>query len=167
MFGKRKTKIPKIARFERISIQQAMKDCPDDEWARATVEMPQRATKNSAGYDFHCPYDVTLKPGDSVVIPTFMRCWMEPGWVLEMYPRSSLGFKYKVRLDNTVGIIDADYYGSDNEGHIMLAITNCGDKTMTLKENDRMCQGVFLPFGETIDDDASAIRKGGIGSTGR
>lgn len=165
MFGK--TKIPKIARFEKISIQQAMKDCPDNEWSRATVELPRRATKNSAGYDFHCPYDITIKPGCGAVIPTFVRCMMKPGWVLTIYPRSSLGFKYKARLDNTVGIIDADYYESDNEGHIMVAITNCGDKPMTLKENDRMCQGVFLPFGETEDDDVSADRNGGIGSTGR
>ena len=90
---------------------------------------------------------------------------LQNGWVLMIYPRSGLGRKYRLRLDNTTGIIDSDYYYSQNQGHIIVPITNCGDKTLTLSKGDSFCQGVFLPYGITTDDCVSAIRNGGFGST--
>lgn len=94
---------------------------------------------------------------------------MENGWVLQLYPRSSLGFRYRMQLNNTVGVIDADYFFADNEGHIFAKITNASldGKTLYLKQGDAFMQGVFLPFGICDDDDASAVRTGGFGSTSK
>jgi len=130
-----------------------------------TLKLPRRATAGSAGYDFYVPATLTLDPGETVKVPTGMRCRIEPGWVLMLFPRSGLGFKYRLRLDNTVGIVDADYFGAKNEGHIFIKLTNEGTKTLTLNAGDAFAQGVFLPFGITEDDEASEARVGGFGST--
>ena len=113
------------------------------------------------------PYDLVLEPGQTAKIPTGIRARMENGWVLCLFPRSGLGFKYRLQLNNTVGIIDADYYGSDNEGHIFAKITNDSNegKVLELKQGEGFMQGIFLPFGITEDDDTNEIRNGGFGST--
>ena len=87
--------------------------------------------------------------------------------MLKIYPRSGLGFKFRLQLNNTVGIIDSDYFGSDNEGHIFIKITNDSNenKTLSLKAGEGFAQGIFLPFGITTDDDADGVRNGGFGST--
>lgn len=132
------------------------------------VALPKRKTKGSAGYDFVCPFDVCLLPGQEVVIPTGVKCRMDDGWVLKVYPRSGLGFKYRCKFANTVGIIDGDYYNNcDNEGHILIDIVNEGNKKMELRPGDRFAQGIFVEFGITVDDDADGHRCGGIGSTGK
>lgn len=130
--------------------------------------MPVRATVGSAGYDFYSPLDFVLTPGQTIKIPTGIRARIEDGWVLMIFPRSGLGFKFRIQLNNTVGIIDSDYYGSDNEGHIFIKITNDSNegKTLSLKKGDGFAQGVFLPYGVTSDDEAAALRNGGFGSTG-
>ena len=121
----------------------------------------------SAGYDFVIPFNVVIKPGYTCLVLTGIRCKMDEGWVLNIYPRSGLGFKYRCQLDNTVGIIDQDYYYSSNMGHIMIKITNDGKegKTLNIKAGERMCQGIFEEFGITKDDEVSTIRDGGFGST--
>lgn len=131
------------------------------------IELPKRATTGSAGYDFKLPFSITLKPGETKKIPTGIRVNMADGWVLVLVPRSSLGFKYRMQLDNTLGIIDSDYYYSDNEGHIILKVTNDSkeNKEMFVEASKGICQGLFLEFGITIDDDAKATRNGGFGST--
>lgn len=131
------------------------------------LKIPVRATSGSAGYDFFVPYDITLRPGSTALIPTGIRAKMGEGWVLMIFPRSGLGFKYRLRLNNTVGVIDADYYYSSNEGHIMVKMTNESDITLTLSKGDRFAQGVFLPFGITEDDCTDGIRDGGMSSTGK
>lgn len=133
----------------------------------SSINIPKRATKGSAGYDFFAPEDIELKPGESIKILTGIRVKMEEGWVLQIFPRSGLGFKYRCQLDNTVGIIDQDYYYSDNEGHIMIKITNDSkeDKTIYVKAGDAFAQGIFVPFGITVDDNVEDIRNGGFGST--
>ena len=90
---------------------------------------------------------------------------MNTSWVLMLYPRSGLGFKYKVRLNNTVGVVDADYYFSDNEGHIFIKITNEGDKPVIVKTGDAFAQGIFMEYGITEDDRVEESRNGGFGST--
>ena len=94
---------------------------------------------------------------------------MEPDWVLKCYPRSGLGFKYRLQLDNTVGIIDSDYYNSDNEGHIFAKLTNDGreSKTLNIQAGTGYMQGIFVEYGITVDDTADAVRNGGFGSTNR
>lgn len=129
--------------------------------------LPERATTGSAGHDFKAPFTFTLEPGDTIKIPTGVRVKIESGWWLACLPRSSLGFKYRVQLDNTVGVIDGDYYHSDNEGHIYVKITNDSrsGKAMTVVEGEGFAQGIFIPYGVTYDDDVQTVRNGGFGST--
>ena len=129
------------------------------------ILLPKRATAGSAGYDFFAPYDFSVESGETVKIATGIRVKIDQGWVLQIFPRSSLGFKYRLTLNNTVGIIDSDYYYADNEGHIFIKMTNCGDKPLTVEKGKAFAQGIFTPYGITVDDDCTAIRTGGIGST--
>lgn len=134
------------------------------------IELPKRSTKGSCGYDFHLPVGIRcLAINDSILIPTGIRCYIEEGWYLGVYPRSGLGTKYRVQLDNTVGIIDQDYYYSDNQGHIFIKLTNDSKecKDLELKAGDKFVQGIFNIYGITIDDDITDIRNGGFGSTGK
>ena len=129
--------------------------------------LPSRSTKGSAGYDIYTPFDILAEPGEIIKIPTGIKCMIDNCWVLEIVPRSSLGFKYGMRLNNTVGVIDSDYYNNENnEGHIWIKFKNDGNKMMKLKEGDRICQGLFIPFGITYDDNVDTERTGGFGSTG-
>ena len=164
----------KIAKFEKVSFEQYKKDFEDTFNTLDNVDqiyndicLPKRATKGSAGYDFFAPIDITLKPGETIKIPTGIRVKIEDGWVLKCYPRSGLGFKYRMQLNNTVGIIDADYYFSSNEGHIFTKITNDSNegKTIEIKKGQGFMQGIFVEFGITYDDDVQDIRDGGFGST--
>lgn len=159
----------KIAKFELVSQKRYIADCNrnDAEIIYKDLSLPKRATNGSAGYDFYMPYDAILNPGETIKIPTGIRAKMENGWVLHLYPRSGLGFKYRLQLDNTVGIIDSDYYYSDNEGHIFAKITNDTreNKILELKKGQGFMQGVFLEYGITVDDDTNEIRNGGLGST--
>ena len=158
-----------IARFERISQNQYSLDAaayalrlPLEE-----IPLPCRATAGSAGYDFVCPVEVTMQPGDTAVVPTGIRCFMEQGWVLLNCPRSSLGRKHGIRLANTVGVIDSDYVHADNEGHILVMLVNGGDHSVTLHPGERFCQGIFLPFGLAEEEEVTGLRSGGFGSTGK
>ncbi len=156
-----------VAKFEKVSFKQYAKDVEKADEIYENIQLPQRATKGSAGYDFYMPYDLTLEPGQTAKIPTGIRTKIADGWVLCLFPRSGLGFKYRLQLNNTVGIIDADYYLSDNEGHIFAKITNDSneDKTLTLKQGEGFMQGIFMPFGLVEDDNVQTIRNGGFGST--
>lgn len=131
------------------------------------IELPKRGTSGSAGYDFRSPFDIYIQSGESFTFGTGIRCQMSPEYFLMIVPRSSLGFKYKLTLDNTVGIIDSDYYNSDNEGHIMIKVTNNSNRTLHINAGDKIAQGIFLPYIKTDDDDVTENRNGGIGSTGR
>ncbi len=153
----------RIARFEKVSEKEYAKSAPIESYGN--VILPKRATAGSAGYDFFAPEGFTLKAGESIKIPTGVRVKIEEGWVLSIYPRSSLGFKYRLTLDNTVGIIDSDYYYAENEGHIFIKLTNCGDKPLSVEAGKAFAQGVFTEFGITCDDDCSSLRTGGLGST--
>ena len=166
----------RIAQFFKVSEENflaAMKDeFPQygEEEIRKMYEelsLPKRATKGSAGYDFFAPVDIILNPGETIKIPTGIRVWMEPEWVLKCYPRSGLGFKFRLQLNNTVGIIDSDYYNSDNEGHIFAKLTNDSneEKTVQIKAGEGFMQGIFVEYGITVDDAATDVRNGGFGST--
>lgn len=128
---------------------------------------PKRATKGSAGYDFFTPANLTIYSDHSIIVPTGICCRMEEGYVLSMYPRSGLGFKYRVSLDNTVGIIDSDYSESDNEGHIIIKIhadTFNGDP-ITVPKGQAFVQGILSQYFITYEDEANGVRNGGFGST--
>lgn len=131
------------------------------------IRLPRRATRGSAGYDIYAPAKIVLGPQESLRIPTGLRVEMEEGWVLTCYPRSGLGFKYRMQLDNTVGVIDSDYFYSDNEGHIQAKITNDSQdgKTLIIPAGTGFMQGIFLEYGITVDDETEDVRNGGLGST--
>lgn len=166
----------RIAKFEKVSLKQFTADWKDTfgevsekeiEQIYEKIRLPRRATSGSAGYDFFAPVDIRLAPGEIIKVPTGIRAQMEQEWVLKVYPRSGLGFKYRLQMNNTVGIIDSDYYYSDNEGHIFMKIMNDGreGKTVEVKAGEGFAQGIFLEYGITVDDDASEKRNGGFGST--
>ena len=129
------------------------------------IKIPKRATKLSAGYDFCSTLEFILMPKEEIKIPTGIRAKMKDNEVLLIFPRSSLGFKYRFQLNNSIGVIDADYYNSDNEGHIFIKMFNGGDKDIEIKLGNAFAQGIFLNYNLTDDDDASNTRNGGIGST--
>lgn len=165
----------RIAKFEKVSRSRFVADWLDTfggeeaaaEQVYEALKLPKRATKGSAGYDFYSPLAFTLKPGETIKIPTGIRASMREDYVLMVFPRSGLGFKFRLQLNNTVGIIDSDYYYSDNEGHIFIKITNDSNegKTMELAAGNGFAQGIFLSFGITEDDEVTEIRNGGFGST--
>lgn len=166
----------KVARFEFVSQQQFIKDFQklftaytkeEIETIYTQLKKPKRSTIGSAGYDFYTPLDITLAPGQTLNVPTGIRVKIMDGWVLTIFPRSGLGFKYRLQLNNTVGIIDSDYYHSDNEGHMFIKITNDSneDKTISIPTGQGFVQGIFLPFGITEDDEVTQTRNGGFGST--
>lgn len=171
----------KIAKFEKISEVQLYKDAelffaglafPDDltmqtEYLKGLLEdvpLPKRSTRMSAGYDIYSPIEKRVRAGETFLIPTGLRCVIKSDWVLTIFPRSGLGFKYGMRLVNTCGVIDADYCNADNEGHILLKFV--ADKDFAIHVGDRIAQGIFLPYGITVDDEAEGERTGGFGSTG-
>ena len=164
----------KVAKFEKVSFEQYEKDYKDRIGDSKDINkvyediiFPKRATVGSAGYDFFAPIDITLAPNETITVPTGIRAKINEGYVLLIFPRSGLGFKYRLQLDNTVGVIDADYYGAKNEGHILVKITNDSkeNKTLTIPKGTGFAQGIFMPFGITVDDSTSDIREGGMGST--
>ena len=179
-----------IAKFEKVSYEQFFEDfvkvfnlSETREFEDGTVEtidlhpivknvydsikLPKRATMGSAGYDFFVPIDLDIVPNTTVKVPTGIRCKMKKNYVLQIYPRSGLGFKYRLQLDNTVGIIDSDYYNSDNEGHIFIKITNDTHegKTIELKQGDGFAQGIFNKYYLAKENRVNTKRNGGFGST--
>lgn len=191
-------KANRVARFEKVSFeeflaaytpiwietQRIIKNIPngesfgysEDELKKQAleiwegIELPKRSTKGSAGYDFFFPFGHTEIPaGASLTIPTGIKAYIEPNWVLFEVPRSSLGMNYRIQFDNTIGIIDSNYYNNPkNEGHIFVKITNDSREGLTciFETQCKYCQGIFVPFGITYDDDVDTVREGGIGSTG-
>jgi len=158
-----------MRKFEKISFEQFKKDIIDDKELYKSYSLPKRGTKSAAGYDFYALYDYTLKPGDIMKVPTGIKVCMEIDDVLFLIDRSSMGFKYNVRLTNQVGVIDADYYNnSNNEGHIWIRIQNEGDKDYIVKKGDAMIQGIFTKYLKTDNDiESEDVRNGGFGSTNR
>lgn len=153
----------KIAQFFKVSENEFIKDGVKADYD--DIILPKRATAGSAGYDFFSPKEYSVGAGETIKIPTGIRVKIDEGWVLKIYPRSSLGFKYRLQLNNTVGIIDSDYFYAENEGHIFIKMTNCGDKPLTIEKGKAFAQGIFIEYGITIDDNATALRTGGFGST--
>lgn len=153
----------RIAQFLKVSESEYLKN--GDKATYEQIKLPKRATAGSAGYDFFAPYTLNVAPQQTIKVATGIRAKIDNGWVLKIYPRSSLGFKYRLTLNNTVGIIDSDYFNADNEGHIFIKMTNCGDTPLTVEKGVAFAQGVFVEYGITVDDDCDGVRTGGIGST--
>lgn len=164
-----------MLKFEKVSFEQFEKDCLQKNLNKEfdlhaiyeTIVLPKRSTLGSAGYDFFSPISFELLPGESIFIPTGVRVKMPYGVVLVLVPRSGQGTRFKLQLMNTVGIIDADYYEANNEGHIMISIFNDHREgaVLVVKKGQAFTQGLFLPYYLTDDDEVENIRTGGFGST--
>ena len=130
------------------------------------VELPQRKTAKSAGYDIAAAEEVVCQPHEITVINTGLKVYMPTFEFLALYVRSSVGIKKGLMMANSVGIIDADYVDNpDNEGHICVALYNTMPTPITIKKGERIAQGVFQPFYIEDNDYADGERIGGIGST--
>ena len=151
------------AKFEKVRFETFSANGTKETYE--SIKLPKRATTKSAGYDFFAPTALTLAPKQTVTVATGVRALMPDNWCLMIFPRSGLGFKYKLRLNNTVGIIDADYSDSDNEGHIFIRMTNESDTTLEIPQGSAFAQGIFVQYFLTEDDDTTATRNGGMGST--
>ena len=139
------------------------------EWQGKNINLPERKTACSAGYDLEAAKTVVIEPNQVVFVPTGLKAYMQPDEVLHIHIRSSLGCKRNLMLANNVGVVDADYYDNEaNEGHILLALWNYGTEAVTLNKGERLAQGVFVKY-QVADGDAIGVgakRAGGFGSTG-
>ena len=173
-----KTNSERVATFIKVSkemydrIHDEYKDMAPSFAEYDNIIIPKRATECSAGYDFYTPMHIHLYPKDSIVIPTCIKVYMESDWALHIMPKSGFGFKYGLKLANTIGLIDADYINTKNdsltnEGHIMIKLVNDGDREVDIPQGKAFVQGVFLRYGTASNDNFSEMstRNGGIGST--
>lgn len=138
------------------------------------TKLPERGSPNSCGYDFYSKEDYMLMPGTRHVFWTDVKAKMFFDNVLQINTRSGNGCKKGIVLANTIGYIDADYYGNkDNDGNIGICLVNMGDEPFPVTLGDRIAQGVFTRYYITDDDkyrngsSETSIRKGGFGSTGK
>ena len=129
------------------------------------IKLPTRATEYSAGYDFYSPVDIIIEPQESVMIWTDVKAHMYSDNALIIIPRSSMG-KQPIMIANTVGLIDNDYYGNeDNDGNIGFRLLNLGKTPYEIKAGDRIGQGIFIKYGTVKNDNTISKRSGGFGST--
>lgn len=170
----------RIARFEKVSeslfvselakvlakTREANQKCAREIYN--SIMLPKRATQGSAGYDIYVPFPILLGPGESMIIPTGIRVRMKNNWCLFILPRSGLGSRFRFQLNNTMGVIDSDYYYSANEGQILVPMINDSreNKNVELAAGTAFVQGIFVRYGITEDDDTVSERNGGFGSTG-
>lgn len=167
-----------MSHFEKVSFEQWKADCgvkglPDKElreWYEA-IKLPRQATASSAGCDFYMPFNLNFESGSTFRIATGVRWVTDPdaegdrGRVLLIVPRSGLGFKYGIRLSNTVGVIDADYCDSDNEGHILISLLNPSVQDVQLEEGKPFAQGIVVKYEVPEGAASDEARNGGFGST--
>ena len=155
--------------FNKISYNQFEKDVISDIDLYNSYKMPQRSTENSAGYDFFSIMDYVIKPCESKKISLSIKACLNCDEVLFLIVRSSMGFKYNIRMCNQIGVIDSDYYDNiDNEGHIWIKLQNEGEKDYTIKKGDKIIQGIFLKY-LLVDNEKEVKNKrvSGIGSTNK
>ena len=169
--------------FEKVSFEEfvsgdtRLQRHPQGKKMYDDIILPRRSTDGSAGYDFFIPYDCEIPAGYTYRIETGIRCPIANGWALWILPKSGLGIRYHVRLVNTIGLIDSDYYQTGHqiivEVHVpnerVCESNNYMDQILTLNKGDKFCQGVFVPYGVTLQDcyDKKQEREGGFGSTGK
>jgi len=153
-------------KFYKVS--QAELSKADETLSVEDITLPKRATSFSAGYDFFAPYSFNINAGETLKIPTGIKVELDKDKFLAIVPRSGLGFKFRLQLDNTVGIIDSDYFNNNsNEGHIWIKITNDSreNKVLSLRQGEAFAQGIILRYYKTEDDCVTVDRTGGFGST--
>ena len=139
-----------------------------DDLENLTIKKPKRSTELSAGYDFYAPKTYVINPGESAIIPTYIKAYMKPDEVLIIAPRSSFGYNYDMVIKSTIGVIDADYVDNEkNDGNIIIGVKNNSNDVLTIEAGKHFAQGIFMKYLITDDDheDEKEERRGGIGST--
>ena len=154
-----------MRRFEKISLEEFSKYY--DKKLYEEYDLPKRMTSHSAGYDFFAIEGFTLMPGEIKKIPTGYKATFGSDEMLMILVRSSMGFKYNVRMTNQVGIIESDYNNIDNEGHMFVSLQNEGDRDFVVKKGEGYAQGIFTKFLICDDDVTTNERQGGLGSTNK
>lgn len=130
--------------------------------------LPQRSTKNSAGYDFFNPKNITCKSHEITMIPTGIKSQFPEDEALLLFNRSSNPKKKGLIILNGVGVVDSDYYNNpDNEGEMAFVFYNMLEEDVTLLAGEKLGQGIFVKYAKTDDDTAEGERTGGFGSTGK
>lgn len=156
-------------KFEKISFEQFKEDFKSEDKAKYdSIKLPKRATKGSLGYDFYAPGKMTIAPGGFVIVNTGIKCQLDDDKGLFIFPRSGLGFKHKIHLANTIGVIDVDYYNNiGNEGHIKIKLCNGSNDTVKIEAGEAFAQGIILQYftAEEDNNEDFIIREGGFGST--
>ena len=153
--------------FEKISFERFSLDVKNDKKLYDEYKLPRRASKNSCGYDFLAMEDYIIHPGEIKKIPTGYKSKFLSDEMLMIVVRSSMGFKYNVRMCNQVGVIESDYYNNiSNEGHMWVALQNEGDRDYIINKGDAYAQGIFIKF-LTCGDNPEEERIGGLGSTNK
>lgn len=146
--------------FEKISFYQFRKDVKDDIGLYSEYQLPKRDSNKTAGYDIYLLEDLVIEPNQILKIPTGIKAHFEKDEVLFIFVRSSMGFKYNIRLCNQVGVIDADYYNNENnEGHIWIRIQNEGDDIVRLSKGEAVAQGIFMKYLTTDSDQKINIKR--------
>lgn len=138
----------------------------------AGINLPVRKTKYSAGYDIEAAEDCIIpsfKKGQKpTLVKTGLKAYMEEDEVLLLFNRSSNAGKRGLVMANSVGVIDKDYYGNeDNDGHFMFSFFNIKDEDVEIKKGDAIGQGIFQKYLVVDDDLAEGTRTGGFGSTSK
>lgn len=152
-----------VALWKKVSEGRFKKDGGSD---YQSIALPQRATEGSAGYDLFAADEYIFAPFEQKAVASGVRCQMKKNFVLFVLPKSGLGVKYNLRLANTVGVVDSDYYGADNEGHLIVHLIN-GEKPLTIKKGQAYAQAIFLKFYKAKEQKPKGKRLGGFGSTGK
>lgn len=153
--------------FEKINYDQFKKDICDNKELYNSYDLPKRATKQSAGYDFFALDDIEIKKGQIKKIATGVKVKLNDGEFLALFVRSGMGTRNNIRMCNQVGIVDADYYGNDtNDGHIFVFLQNEGQTDFKIKKGQHFVQGIFQKY-LTVDNEEEINEKrlGGFGST--
>lgn len=155
-------------KFEKISFEQFSKDIKEDINLYNEYNIPKRATKGSAGYDFELVQDTLFKKGEVTKVPTGIKCKMNNNIVLLLIVRSSIGIKKRLVMMNQTGVVDSDYYNNeDNEGHMYAFLKNDSEEDVFLKKGERFLQGILMPFVLADEEEVVVTRTGGTGSTNK
>ena len=130
------------------------------------ITMPVRATRTSAGYDFFSPIELTIASGESEIIWTNIKSFMNTDEFLMLAVTSGMG-KRGLILSNAIGVIDSDYYQNENnDGNIGFRLTNLGKNPYTFKVGEKIGQGIFFKYLTCDQDNFKDVkRQGGFGST--
>ena len=157
-----------MRKFEFVRRYNETRKLINEDGAMAQWKLPERSTKNSAGYDFFAIEDFILEPNKITYVPTGVKVKMSDDEMLIIANRSSNPKKKGIILASGINIIDADYYGnSDNDGEISLILQNITSNPIKVSKGDKIVQGVFIKYLKTDNDDSDTERVSGIGSTGK